>query len=103
MDLWNSVLGLFSDTQFYLRVAGGLVAWYLAAIFFAHLLFGRGNMEATDAAVNGALVSMVTMTIAAALLGYFAWGSVALAATWGVMMLFLPLCLTFGLQRLGKR
>ena len=103
MDLLNSVLGLFSDSLFYARLAVGLLLWYLVAVAFAHLFFGRGSMEVTDAAVTGAFFAMGLVAIAAALLGFYVWGSVTLAVGLGVTMLVLPFVLTLGLRQLGKR
>lgn len=103
MELMNSVAGLFSDGVFYARIAAGLVIWYLLAVGLAHLFFGRGNLEATDAAMQGAFFALGVVVVAAALLGFYVWGSVALAVGLGLMLLVLPLLLTLGLRQLGNR
>ena len=103
MALVNDVLALFRDGAFYAKLAIGLVVWYVLAIGLSHLLFDRTGREPVEATAQGAMLAMFLMAVAAGLLSFYVWGSLALAIGLGLLLIVMPLVLTVGLRQLGSR
>ncbi|GGJ26076.1 hypothetical protein [Deinococcus roseus] len=102
MDYVNDGLKLYQQTEFWLRLAGGVVIWYFVAILFAHLLFGGGR-EAVPSTKSGMWLSMGVIFLVL-IGGCYYWltpGNWVAVITLGITYVLIVLVLTLALGRFG--
>lgn len=70
-DIVGQVVPLYTQVNFWAMVGVTLLVWYLAAVGFAHVLFGAGRRTAVDSAKQGMGFSLFLIGVALACGAYF--------------------------------